>query len=130
MRRRSREGLDCATRAAVHRLPTTPAAGSAPCGRHKPGDRCGRRRRERLRRPGPAHLGRRYGGQISAFGPKSYAGRTLTAAGVSNQIEPGGESDGQDFAFGSDLSEERLNILADAEVIILHADSEEPDELR
>jgi len=58
-----------------------------------------------------------YEGDFSAFGPKSYGGRTLTAVGV-EVLDPGGRSDGEDFAFGSDLSTERLGVLAPADLIL------------
>ncbi len=61
-----------------------------------------------------------YDGMFDAFGPSSYGGRTLVAVGVGGVIDPGGRSDGDDYAFGSDLSIERLDVLAPAELIIQH----------
>ncbi len=57
-------------------------------------------------------------GTFDAFGPMSYGGRTLTAVGVRNIVDPGGTSDGDDLAFGSDLSIEELGVLGPAELLI------------
>jgi len=59
------------------------------------------------------------GGNVRAYGPRSYGGRTLDAVGV-EVLDPGGESDGDDFAFGGDLSPEQLGALEPADLIVLY----------
>jgi iron complex transport system substrate-binding protein len=61
-----------------------------------------------------------YDGTFDAFGPRSYGGRTLVAVGVGEVLDPGGTSDGEDFAFGSDLSVEQLGALAPADLLLQH----------
>lgn len=61
-----------------------------------------------------------YHGQFRAFGPQSYGGRTVLDVGV-EVLDPGGASDGEDFAFRSDQSVERLRVLETADLLLVQA---------
>jgi iron complex transport system substrate-binding protein len=60
-----------------------------------------------------------FGGNVRIFGPGSYAGRMLTGLGATGLIDPGKADGPSTGVWGEDISVERLNMLAPAELILV-----------